>query len=242
MPGSEQIRAERYSVRLCGNQGLAAVTLAIFDLDNTLLGGDSDHAWGEFLVRKGIVDAVVYREANDRFYREYQRGALDIHVYLAFALEPLARHSVAELGALHDEFMRTMIAPMRLAQADRLLAGHRERGDFLLIITATNAFVTRPIAASLGVDAILATEPELRNGRYTGKITGTACFREGKVARLNEWLRTHPHDLLTASFYSDSHNDLPLLQMVGKPVAVDPDDTLRAIALERGWPVISLRD
>lgn len=242
MPGSEQFGAERYSVRLCRNRGSTAVTLAIFDLDNTLLGGDSDHAWGEFLVRKGIVDAQVYREANDRFYRDYQSGALDIHTYLAFALEPLARHSVAELGVLHDEFMRTMIAPMRLAKADALLAEHRARGDFLLIITATNAFVTRPIAASLGVDAILATEPELRNGRYTGKITGTACFREGKVTCLNEWLQAHPHDLAMACFYSDSHNDLPLLNMVGKPVAVDPDDTLRAVAAERGWPILSLRD
>lgn len=222
--------------------GLAAVALAIFDLDNTLLGGDSDHAWGEFLVRKGIVDATVYRDANDRFYRDYQSGALDIHSYLAFALEPLTRHSLAELDALHAEFMQTMIAPMRLAKADALLAEHRACGDYLLIITATNAFVTRPIATSLGVDAILATEPELRNGSYTGKITGTACFREGKVVCLREWLQQHPYDPATASFYSDSHNDLPLLQLVGKPVAVDPDDTLRAAALAQGWPIISLRD
>jgi HAD superfamily hydrolase (TIGR01490 family) len=218
------------------------VALAIFDLDNTLLGGDSDHAWGEFLVRKAIVEEAVYRAANDRFYHEYQNGGLDIHAYLAFALEPLTRFSLDELQALHAEFMQTMIAPMRLAKADALLAEHRARGDYLLIITATNAFITRPIAESLGVDAILATEPELRHGRYTGKITGTACFREGKVTCLNEWLQQHPHDPREASFYSDSHNDLPLLNMVGKPVAVDPDDTLRATAVERGWPILSLRD
>ena len=218
------------------------MALAIFDLDNTLLGGDSDHAWGEFLVQRGIVDRTVYAEANDRFYREYQNGTLDIHAYLAFALEPLTRFTRDELKALHDDFMRTMIAPMRLAKADALLAEHRARGDFLLIITATNAFVTRPIGAALGVDALLATEPEIRNDRYTGKIIGTACFREGKVTSLREWLAQHPYAIETASFYSDSQNDLPLLEMVGHPVAVDPDDTLRRVATERAWPIISLRD
>ena len=218
------------------------MALAIFDLDNTLLGGDSDHAWGEFLVQRGIVDRTVYAEANDRFYREYQNGTLDIHAYLAFALEPLTRFTRDELKALHDDFMRTMIAPMRLAKADALLAEHRARGDFLLIITATNAFVTRPIGAALGVDALLATEPEIRNDRYTGKIIGTACFREGKVTSLREWLAQHPYAIETASFYSDSQNDLPLLEMVGHPIAVDPDDTLRRVATERAWPIISLRD
>ena len=218
------------------------MALAIFDLDNTLLGGDSDHAWGEFLVQRGIVDRTVYAEANDRFYREYQNGTLDIHAYLAFALEPLTRFTRDELKALHDDFMHTMIAPMRLAKADALLAEHRARGDFLLIITATNAFVTRPIGAALGVDALLATEPEIRNDRYTGKIIGTACFREGKVTSLCEWLAQHPYAIETASFYSDSQNDLPLLEMVGHPIAVDPDDTLRRVATERAWPIISLRD
>jgi HAD superfamily hydrolase (TIGR01490 family) len=218
------------------------LALAIFDLDNTLLGGDSDHAWGEFLVQRGIVDRTVYAEANDRFYREYQNGTLDIHAYLAFALEPLTRFTRAELNTLHDDFMRTMITPMRLAKADALLAEHRARGDFLLIITATNAFVTRPIGAALGVDALLATEPEIRHDRYTGKITGTACFREGKVTCLREWLAQHPYDIATASFYSDSQNDLPLLEMVGRPVAVDPDDMLRRVASARGWPIISLRN
>src|SRR6185295_11730410 len=145
-------------------------------------------------------------------------------------------------NTLHDDFMRTMITPMRLAKADALLAEHRARGDFLLIITATNAFVTRPIGAALGVDALLATEPEIRHDRYTGKITGTACFREGKVTCLREWLAQHPYDIATASFYSDSQNDLPLLEMVSRPVAVDPDDMLRRVASARGWPIISLRN
>jgi HAD superfamily hydrolase (TIGR01490 family) len=217
------------------------VALAIFDLDNTLLGGDSDHAWGQFLVQKGIVDAAEYGAANDRFYRAYQDGSLDIRVYLKFALEPLTRFSLDELKRLHDEFMRTQIAPLRLAKADALIAEHRARGDYLLIITATNAFITRPIAHSLGVDAILASEPEIRDGRYTGGVTGTPCFREGKVVCLREWLQQNPHDPAQAYFYSDSHNDLPLLDMVGNPVAVDPDETLRGEALKRNWPIISLR-
>ncbi len=217
------------------------MALAIFDLDNTLLGGDSDHAWGQFLVDKGIVDAQVYGEANDRFYRAYQDGSLDIRVYLAFALEPLTRFSLDELKQLHDEFMRTLIAPLRLPKADALIAEHRAKGDYLLIITATNAFITRPIAHSLGVDAILASEPEIRDGRYTGGVVGTPCFREGKVVCLREWLQQNPYDLTQAYFYSDSHNDLPLLNMVGNPVAVDADATLSAAATQRGWPLISLR-
>ncbi len=218
------------------------MSLAIFDLDNTLLAGDSDHAWGEFLVQRGIVDGAQYRASNDLFYRQYQDGTLDIHAFLTFSLEPLTRHNAAELQALHADFMRRVIAPLRLRKADELLAEHRARGDTLLIITATNAFITRPIAAWLQVDDILATEPERRDGRYTGKIDGTPCFREGKVTRLHEWLVAHPFDLTEASFYSDSQNDLPLLELVGHPVAVDPDDILRSVAQTRDWPVISLRD
>lgn len=218
------------------------VGLAIFDLDNTLLGGDSDHAWGQFLVDRGIVDPVHYRDNNDRFYRQYQSGDLDIYAYLAFALEPLTRHDMAQLRQWHQEFMRDVIAPLRLPKADALLAEHRRRGDYLLIITATNAFVTRPIGESLGVDGLLATEPEIRDGRYTGKVVGTPCFREGKVTCLKEWLERNPFDMSDSYFYSDSQNDLPLLEMVANPVAVDPDDALRAVATGRGWSVISLRD
>ncbi len=217
------------------------MSLAIFDLDNTLLGGDSDHGWGQFLVDRGIVDAALYQSSNDRFYAQYQSGGLDIDEYLRFALEPLTRFTQAQLADLHRQFMREVIAPMRLPKADALLAEHRTRGDYLLIITATNAFVTRPIAQSLGVDAILATEPELVDGRYTGRSVGTACFREGKVICLRAWLEDHPFDLADSYFYSDSHNDLPLLEMVAKPVAVDADATLTAVASARGWPLLSLR-
>lgn len=218
------------------------MSLALFDLDNTLLNGDSDHAWGEFLIEKGIVDGVFYKESNDRFYRQYQLGQLDIHAYLEFALEPLTRHGKTELDALHDEFMQTKILPMRLPKAEALLAKHRAAGDYLLIITATNLFVTAPIARALGVDDILATVPARDGARFTGKVEGTPCFREGKVTRLEEWLAHHQHSLAGSWFYSDSHNDLPLLQRVDNPVAVDPDDTLRAAAIRNGWPVISLRD
>lgn len=218
------------------------MALAIFDLDNTLLGGDSDHAWGQFLVDRGIVDADHYREHNDRFYRQYQSGELDVHAYLAFALEPLTRHDPQQLAAWHAEFMRDVVEPMRLPKADRLLAEHRARGDYLLIITATNAFVTRPIAQALGVDDIIATEPELLHGRYTGRIDGIPSFREGKVARLQAWLAERDIDMAGSSFYSDSHNDLPLLELVDQPVAVDPDPTLYRVAIDRGWRVLSLRD
>lgn len=217
------------------------MSLAIFDLDNTLLGGDSDHGWGEFLVSRGLVDEARFRSANDLYYQQYQSGELDIHAYLAFALEPLTQHNLPALEALHAEFMRDIVTPMYLPKAAELLAEHRARGDYLLIITATNAFITRPIAAALGVDAIIATEPELIHGRYTGRIVGTPSFREGKVVRLREWLVEHQFNLAGSSFYSDSHNDLPLLEMVETPVAVDPDDTLRATAIARGWPIISLR-
>lgn len=217
------------------------MTLAIFDLDNTLLNGDSDHAWGEFLVQKGIVDAEIYQQANDLFYQQYQNGQLDIIEYLEFALKPLSQHSLEQLAEWHHEFMAETIAPMRLEKADRLLAEHRQKGHFLLIITATNSFVTHPIAKALGVDAILATDPEIIDGRYTGKIEGTPCFQEGKVTRLKSWLALHSQNLNGSYFYSDSHNDLPLLKMVDNPFAVDADDTLSTYAEQQGWPQISLR-
>jgi HAD superfamily hydrolase (TIGR01490 family) len=215
--------------------------LAIFDLDNTLLNGDSDHAWGEFLIQQGIVDKDTYQEKNDWFYQQYQQGSLNILDYLEFSLKPLTQHSQSELRALHQHFLQTFILPMRLKKADELLAKHRAAGDFLLIITATNAFVTRPIAQLLGVDDILATEPELVNDRYTGKVAGTPCFQEGKVTRLHEWLATTGYNLAGSTFYSDSQNDLPLLKIVEHPVAVDADDVLRSYAQEHSWPIISLR-
>ncbi len=217
------------------------MALAIFDLDNTLLGGDSDHAWGEFLCQKGIVDTVAYREANDHFYAAYQAGTLDIRAYLAFALQPLVGTDPATLRDWHADFMQHFIAPMRLPKADALLASHRARGDTLLIITATNRFVTGPIAAWLGVGHLLATDPAMENGHYTGAVDGTPCFREGKVTRLHQWLAANGHSLDGSWFYSDSHNDLPLLEAVSHPVAVDPDPELRRIATDRGWRILSLR-
>lgn len=217
------------------------MALAIFDLDNTLLGGDSDHAWGEFLCRRGIVDTDAYREANDRFYSAYQAGTLDIRAYLRFALEPLVGEDPQVLQDWHREFMREHIEPMLLPKAAALLADHRRRGDTLLIITATNRFVTGPIAQRLGVEELLATDPAMANGRYTGDVEGIPCFREGKVTRLHAWLEQRGHTLDGSWFYSDSHNDLPLLEQVSHPVAVDPDPTLERVARERGWTVMSLR-
>ncbi|MBA56309.1 MAG: HAD-IB family hydrolase [Pseudomonadales bacterium] len=218
------------------------MSLAIFDLDNTLLNGDSDHAWGEFLVDKGIVDESFYRKQNDHFYELYKQSKLDIMEYLVFALEPLTRFSLEQLGALHEQFMAEYVTPMRLQKADALLAEHRARGDYLLIITATNGFITRPIAQALGVDDILATDPEIVNNRYTGGITGTPCYQEGKVARLQQWLAQTDHNLDNSWFYSDSINDLPLLEVVTNPVVVDGDERLCREAQQRGWPCISLRD
>lgn len=216
--------------------------LAIFDLDNTLLGGDSDHLWGEFLIEQGLVDADHHRTQNDRFYADYQRGDLDIFAYLAFALQPLAGKTQEQLAPLHHRFMADKIAPILLPKADDLVASHRAQGDTLLIITATNRFITAPIAAALGIPNLLASEPEMVDGRYTGRATGVPCFQEGKVTRLRQWLEARDSQWAEGShFYSDSINDLPLLQAVDHPVAVDPDPRLRAHAEQHGIPIISLR-
>lgn len=217
------------------------MSLAIFDLDNTLLAGDSDHAWGEFLCEKGIVDSEEYSRANDYFYEQYKNGGLDIYEFLEFALRPLAKLPRNELDALHQQFMQEKVEPMMLPKAAELLNNHRERGDYLLIITATNRFVTGPIAAHLGVDEIIATDPEEVDGQFTGKVSGTPCFQSGKVTRLNNWLEANPHDLSESYFYSDSHNDLPLLEQVGHPIAVNPDEKLETLANDKLWPVLDLR-
>jgi len=216
-------------------------TLAIFDLDNTLLNGDSDHAWGEFLCKKGIVSETHYRSENDRFFKDYQAGTLDINEFLEFALKPLSEHKPARLIQWHAEFMRDVIEPMMLPKAEALLKTHRDRGEHLMIITATNRFVTQPIAERLGVDTILATEPEYLNDRYTGRVSGTPCFQAGKVERLTAWLQSKGGSLKGSSFYSDSINDLPLLDQVDHPVAVNPDERLLKEAQLRHWPVLDLR-
>jgi HAD superfamily hydrolase (TIGR01490 family) len=217
------------------------VRLALFDLDNTLLAGDSDHAWGDYLCARGILDGLAYKARNDAFYQDYLAGELDIAAYLNFSLEVLGRNSMAQLAQWHCEFMRDCIEPLILPQGEALLAEHRAAGDQLLIITATNRFVTAPIAARLGVETLLATECEMQDGRYTGRTTDVPCFKEGKVTRLQRWLAETGLTLHGSSFYSDSMNDLPLLLQVSRPVAVDPDPQLRAEAEQRGWPVMSLR-
>ncbi len=218
------------------------MALAIFDLDNTLLAGDSDHAWGEYLVEKGIVNAKLYKEANDQFLKDYQTGQLDIQAYLEFALKPLSERSVSELHTLREEFFNTKIKPIMLAKAFELLQSHRKNGDFLLIITATNRFVTEIIAEAFEVDDLIATEPEMIGNTYTGKVAGIPSFKEGKITRLNEWLSNKDHDLSGAFFYSDSHNDTPLLELVDYPIAIDPDDILRQTSETNNWPIQSLRD
>lgn len=218
------------------------MSLAIFDLDNTLLNGDSDYLWGRFLVELGVVDGDWYEAENQRFYDEYKAGTLDIHEFLRFSLKPLSEHPVETLNAWHAQFMRNKITPIILPAAQALVDKHRQLGDTLMIITATNRFVTGPIATAFGIDNMLATEPEFSHGAYTGNVVGTPCFREGKVERLSEWLKTNGQNLKDSYFYSDSHNDLPLLEMVEHPVAVDADDTLRQHAQMKGWPHLSLRN
>lgn len=218
------------------------MSLAIFDLDNTLLGGDSDYLWGQFLVEKGIVDRKHYEEANARFYEDYKNGTLDIVQFLEFALRPLAGNPVDALWRWRTQFIEEKIRSLVLPAAVALIEKHRRAGDTPIIITATNRFVTEPIARLYGIEHLLATTPEFENGRYTGRFVGTPCFREGKVHRLYEWLAENDHDLADSWFYSDSHNDLPLLSLVGFPVAVDPDETLKAYAEQKKWPVITLRN
>lgn len=216
--------------------------LALFDLDNTLLAGDSDFEWAQFLIEKGVLDREVYEARNQAFYDQYKAGTLDIHEFLDFQLKPLARHPRAQLDAWHEEFMRTRIVPMVAAGTPELLRRHA--GDVRMIITATNSFVTGPIAHHLGVAHLIATEPEQVDGEFTGRVTGLPSFKEGKVARLEQWLAQQGLDwgkVEESWFYSDSLNDLPLLSKVRHPVAVDPDDTLRRHAEANGWPVLSLR-
>lgn len=217
------------------------MSLAIFDLDNTLLGGDSDYLWGMFLVEQGLVDGEQYAQENQRFYDDYAAGILDIYAYQAFMLRPLAQRPLSELHAWRARFMAEKIQPLLLPKALALVDKHRAAGDTLLIITATNRFLTAPIAEQFAIPYLLATEPEMQDGRYTGRTTGIPSFQQGKVQRLHLWLAEQGMDLGNSWFYSDSHNDLPLLRLVDNPVAVDPDDKLMAHAQAQGWPIISLR-
>jgi HAD superfamily hydrolase (TIGR01490 family) len=218
------------------------VALAIFDLDHTLLSGDSDHAWGQFLVDSKIVEPEHHQKQNDYFYEQYKAGSLDIEEYLSFALKPLTENALEDMLNLREQFIENRIKPLITQKARDLIAKHQQAGDDLLIITATNAFVTRPIAQLLGFEELIAPEPEIVDGQYTGGITGIPSFQQGKVTRLEIWLEEKQIDLTGAFFYSDSHNDLPLLKIVDNPIAVDSDEILTDTAKRNGWPIISLRD
>jgi HAD superfamily hydrolase (TIGR01490 family) len=218
------------------------MNLALFDLDNTLLSGDSDFEWGEFLIAQGVLDREVHEARNRAFYEQYKNGTLDIHEFLNFQLRPLSRHPRRELDAWHRQFMRERILPVIGQKARDLVAKHQ--GDLCVVVTATNSFVTAPIAREFGIEHLIATEPAHVNGQFTGEVSGIPSFREGKVTRLEAWLAARGQTLASFDrswFYSDSLNDLALLSRVTDPVAVDPDATLRAHAEKHGWPIISLR-
>ena len=219
--------------------------LALFDLDNTLLAGDSDYNWSLFLIKQGLLDAKTHHERNEQFYLDYKNGNLDIYKFLEFQLKPLSQHPVAFLDALHIKFMDQIIRPMMTQKAQNLVNQHKAQGDLCLIITATNSFVTRPIASAYGIEHLIGTDPEMVDGQYTGGVSGVPSFQEGKVTRINQWLTERGQALSnfeTSYFYSDSHNDLPLMKLVTNPVAVDADATLNEYAKQQGWPHISLRD
>ena len=220
------------------------MNLALFDLDNTLLNGDSDFEWSQFLIRIGIIDRELFEVKNLAFYEQYKAGTLDIHEFLDFQLKPLSRHSRKVLNDWHQQFMNKSIMPMITQAARDLVEHHRRAGDICAIITATNSFVTAPIAREFGVEHLIATEPEHKDGEFTGRVAGVPCFREGKITKLDNWLAERGWTLDSFdnnTFYSDSLNDLPLLCKVKHPVAVNPDATLRAQAEQQGWRIISLR-
>lgn len=217
------------------------MALAIFDLDNTLISGDSDYLWGVFLGEQGIVDADFYEKENERFYQEYKDGKLDIMEFLAFSLKPLAENNMQDLLNWRARFIEEKIRPIIPRTSFDLVSKHQRQDDILMIITATNAFVTEPIANILGIKHLIATDPEMVDGVYTGRVAGEPSFQHGKVKRLNEWLKENQMSLEQSYFYSDSHNDIPLLEEVSYPVAVDPDEKLADYARQRNWPVISLR-
>lgn len=218
--------------------------LALFDLDNTLLAGDSDYNWSLFLIGEGLLDAEQHQARNEQFYQDYKNGCLDIYAFLKFQLLPLSQHPKVFLDQLHEKYMQQVIRPMMTPKAQALVDQHKAQGDLCLVITATNSFVTRPIAAAYGIDHLIGTDPEMVDGQYTGGVSGIPSFQQGKVTRLNAWLAERGKTLADyekSYFYSDSHNDLPLMKLVTHPVAVDADPTLTSYAQTHGWPIISLR-
>ena len=218
--------------------------LALFDLDNTLLAGDSDYNWSLFLISEGLLDAKTHHERNEQFYADYKNGCLNIVEFLKFQLQPLSQHKKSFLDELHLKYMQKVIRPMMTVKAQKLVDKHKAAGDLCVVITATNSFVTKPIATAYGIEHLIGSDPEMINGEYTGGVTGLPSFQEGKVTRLNLWLAERGknlQDFEKSYFYSDSHNDLPLMQLVTNPVAVDADAILKAYAEEQAWPQISLR-
>ena len=221
--------------------------LALFDLDNTLLPCDSDYEWGQFLARIGVVDGVDYAKRNERFYQDYKEGKLDIHEFLRFSLKPLSEHSRAQLKEWHDAFMQEIIHGQLRQQAVDLVKRHQDAGDLCCVVTATNSFVTRPIVESFGIEHLIATEPATAGNNplanYTGEVMGIPNFREGKIQNLHDWLASQKLALNTlprSYFYSDSINDLPLLEVVSDPIATNPDERLRKEAQKRNWPILEL--
>lgn len=211
------------------------MALALFDLDKTLLGGDSDFLWGEFLSEVGAVDSEKYQQKNQKFFNDYAKGELNIIKYLEFCLAPLTNHSIKQLSNWHHQFMVEKIQPIFLEKAQKVVDAHKSNGDTVIVITATNSFVTRPIAKAYGINHLLATEPEIINGKFSGKVLGEPCFQIGKVHKVKQWCSENNENLKDAYFYSDSHNDLPLLELVENPIVVHGDKILLKIAKQKGW-------
>lgn len=220
------------------------MNLALFDLDNTILAGDSDYNWSRFLIQEGYLDGAIHAEKNEKFYADYKAGTLDIYAFVEFQFKPLARNPRAVLNQLLKKYVEEVIKPMITEKARVLVKRHQEDGDLIIVITATNSFITKPIAELFGIENLIGTDPEEKEGEFTGKVSGLPSFKEGKVTRLEAWLKNKKLSLASfekSYFYSDSHNDLPLMQKVTHPVAVDSDDVLSEYAKSKGWPQISLR-
>ena len=218
------------------------MTVAIFDLDNTLIGGDSDYLWGEFLCDEGIItDRESFQKMNDYFYHQYEIGELDIYAWAEFSFKVLTEFSFDELSGLRQKFVDTKIKPIFLEKAQSCINGHKENGHQVLVITASNTFITKPVVEMYGIRHLLATEPEFKSGRFTGKVSGIPCFQSGKIDNLMPWLEKNNESLIGSYFYSDSHNDLPLLELVDNPIAVNSDKILTSAAHENGWQVFDWR-
>ncbi len=220
------------------------MNLALFDLDNTILAGDSDYNWSRFLIQEGYLDGAIHAEKNEKFYADYKAGTLDIYAFVEFQFKPLARNPRTVLNQLLKKYVEEVIKPMITEKARALVKRHQDEGDLIIVITATNSFITKPIAELFGIENLIGTDPEEKEGEFTGKVSGLPSFKEGKVTRLEAWLKGKNLSLASfekSYFYSDSHNDLPFMQKVTHPVAVDSDDVLSEYAKSKGWPQISLR-